>query len=185
MHEQSDSLKLRIGAVSSTIYLQFQTLQKNMMALNTSTATATDRDLVIERIFDAPRELVFDAWSKPEHLVHWWGPKDFSLPFCEIDFRVGGSYRFCMRSPEREDHWVRGVYRDIVETERIVLTWNREDSNGTIWSSTVIELTFTDGDMGTVFTLRQGLFETGPYCQEHRFGWNECLDRLGSFVESL
>ena len=156
-----------------------------MTALNSSTAIASDRVLVIERIFDAPREVVFEAWTMAEHLARWWGPKDFTLPSCEIDFRVGGSYRFCMRSPAGEDHWVWGEYREIVEFERIAFTWNREDFSGMIWSSTIVDLSFADSRNGTVFTLRQGRFETAPFCEEHRFGWSECLDRLGNFVEQL
>jgi uncharacterized protein YndB with AHSA1/START domain len=89
-----------------------------MTAIHGSTATASDRELVIQRIFDAPRARVFDAWTKVEHVVNWFGPSEFTAPFCEIDFRVGGSYRICMRAPEGEDHWVSGEYREIVEPER-------------------------------------------------------------------
>lgn len=156
-----------------------------MTALNTSTATASDRELVITRIFDAPREVVFAAWSKAEHLAHWFGPTDFTLPSCTIDFRVGGSYRFCMRSPDGEDHWVWGEYREIDPPERIVMTWNREDVTGKIWSRTVAEFTFMELDNKTSFTLRQGLFETEPFCEEHGFGWGQALDRLGEYVAAL
>jgi uncharacterized protein YndB with AHSA1/START domain len=156
-----------------------------MTATNSLTATAIDRELVITRIFDAPRSAVFDAWTRAEHLVHWWGPNDFTLPFCEIDFRVGGSYRFCMRSPEGEDHWVFGEYREIAEPELIVMTWNREDANGEIWSRTIVTVTFLDREDKTVFRLNQTLFETVPYRDEHGFGWNQCLDRLGEYVAPL
>ncbi|MEP6703321.1 MAG: SRPBCC domain-containing protein [Acidobacteriota bacterium] len=154
-----------------------------MTATNTSTATARARELVITRIFDAPRETVFEAWTNAEHLIQWFGPSDFTLPFCEIDFRVGGSYRFCMRSPEGEDHWVWGEYREIVEPGRLVFTWNREDASGKIWTSTVVDLTFIDLESKTEFTLRQGTFETVPFCEEHSVGWNQAIDRLDNFVE--
>jgi uncharacterized protein YndB with AHSA1/START domain len=157
-----------------------------MTALNSSTATASDRELVIQRIFDAPRETVFDAWTKVEHVVNWFGPKDFTAPFCEIDFRVGGSYRICMRSAEGEDHWVWGEYREIVEPERIVFTWLRgEDMRAKLWSSTVVELSFEDAGGSTLFTLRQGQFETISYCDEHSIGWNQCLDRFGEYVSKI
>ena len=155
------------------------------MTTEGSAATASERVLVIERVFEARRELVFDAWTRVEHLVRWFGPKDFTLPFCEIDFRVGGSYRFCMRSPEREDHWVWGEYQEIVRPERLVFTWNREDSNGDIWSSTVVKASFREQHEHTAFTLEQSLFETVPYRDEHGFGWGQALDRLGSFVEGI
>lgn len=155
-----------------------------MIATQGSTAAASDRELVITRVFDAPREIVFAAWTRAEHLVRWFGPKDFTLPDCELDFRVGGAYRFCMRSPEGEDHWVWGEYREIVEPERIVFTWNRgNDARGKLWSSTEVEVTFIERDGKTEFTLRQSLFETVPYRDEHGFGWGQALDRLGAYVE--
>ena len=158
-----------------------------MTALNSSTATASDRELVIQRIFNAPRETVFNAWTKVEHVVNWFGPSGFTAPFCEIDFRVGGSYRICMRSPEGEDHWVWGEYREIVEPERIVLTWNRgEDYRAELWSSTIVELSFVPkGENATQFTLRQAQFEAVQYCEEHSIGWNQCLDRLGEYLTEI
>ena len=65
----------------------------------------------------------------PQHLANWFGPKDFTLPFCEMDFRVGGHYRLCMRSPDGKDYWVHGVYREIVEPERLVFTWERDGAD--------------------------------------------------------
>lgn len=153
-----------------------------MTATVNSSAAASDRELVIRRVFDAPREVVFDAWTRAEHLVRWWGPNDFTLPFCEIDFREGGAYRFCMRSPEGEDHWVWGEYREIVEPERIAMTWNRENAAGELWSSTVVTLSFEEHSSRTAFTLHQTLFETVAYRDQHEFGWGQCLDRLGEFV---
>ena len=65
---------------------------------------AAERTLVIERVFDAPPGLLFQVWTKPEHVIQWWGPNNFTLPFCEMDFRPGGSYRYCMRSPQGVNH---------------------------------------------------------------------------------
>src|SRR5689334_16075966 len=139
------------------------------MAEVTVAAQRDDQELVINRIFDAPRALVFRAWTSSEHLIHWFGPKDFTAPFCDVDFRVGGSYRICMRSPEGSDHWVFGEYLEIEEPERIVFSWKREDAAGKIWSSTIVKITFADRGDRTAFTLRQGTFETVPYCEEHGF----------------
>ena len=157
-----------------------------MTVTNSSTATANDRELVITRIFDAPRETVFKAWTKADLVARWFGPRDFTAPFCEIDFRIGGKYRICMLSPEGEEHWVEGEYREIVEPELIVFTWNREHSNGEVWSSTIATVTFQEHDDNrTAFTLRQSAFETVPYRDEHGFGWGQSLDRLGEYVEAL
>jgi uncharacterized protein YndB with AHSA1/START domain len=89
-----------------------------------------------------------------------------------------------MRSPEGEDYWVWGEYREIDPPERIMMTWNREDTSGKIWSRTVAEFTFIQIGDKTSFTLRQGLFETEPFCEEHGFGWSQALDRLGEYVEA-
>jgi uncharacterized protein YndB with AHSA1/START domain len=158
-----------------------------MTAIKDSIAVASDRELVIQRIFDARPETVFEVWTKVEHVVNWFGPSGFTAPFCEIDFRVGGSYRICMRAPDGDDHWVWGEYKEIVEPERIVFTWNRgEDLRAKLWSSTVVEVTFeSKGVDATLFTLRQGLFEAAQYCDEHSFGWNQCLDRLGDYVSNV
>ncbi len=78
-------------------------------------AVKTD-SLVITRIFDAPRERVWRAWSEPEQMMKWWGPKEFTSPACKMDFRVGGKYLFCMRAPDGKDYWITGVYKEISKT---------------------------------------------------------------------
>ena len=72
-------------------------------------ASLEERTLFIDRIFDAPREVVFKAWTDPEHMVHWWGPRGFESTVLILDVRPGGSYRIHMRSPEDTDHWSQGV----------------------------------------------------------------------------
>ncbi len=86
----------------------------------TSARWSKERELVITRTFDAPRRLVFAAWTKPENLVQWWGPKGFTLPTCEVDFRPGGAFHFVMRGPDGKDYPFRGSYLEVVEPERIV-----------------------------------------------------------------
>src|SRR5437870_13759861 len=82
--------------------------------------TPTDREIVLTRVFDAPRRLVFDAFSKPELLKRWFGPRGWSLVVCEVDLRVGGGFRFVLRGPDGRDIGMRGVYREIVPPERSV-----------------------------------------------------------------
>jgi uncharacterized protein YndB with AHSA1/START domain len=82
----------------------------------------TERKLVFTRVLDAPRSLVFDAWTKPEMLKHWFGPRGWSLVVCEIDLRVGGRWRFVLRGPDGAEIGMRGVYREIVRPERTVYT---------------------------------------------------------------
>jgi uncharacterized protein YndB with AHSA1/START domain len=149
-----------------------------MVAENLSTTLPADRVLVLTRTLAAPRKLVFQAWSQPEHLVRWFGPKGFTLPFCEVDFRPSGAYRFCMRSPDGVDHWVSGFYREIVEPERIVFTWEREDPR----RESVVTLTFAERDGGTLLTLHHAEFTTIADRDSHRGGWTECLDRLAALL---
>ena len=142
------------------------------------------RTLMLTRTFHAPARWVFEAWSHPKHLVRWWGPADFTLPHCEQDFRLRGKYRFCMRGPDGSDLWVRGEYLEITPHVRLVFTWLREDSEGDIWCDTVVAITLEQRGTTTVLTLNQTTFATVPHCEEHSVGWNECLDRLTSFIET-
>jgi uncharacterized protein YndB with AHSA1/START domain len=94
----------------------------------------SEQELVITRVFDAPRELVFEAWTEPEHFVRWWGPKGYTTPFCKIDLRPGGVVHHCMRSPEGREVWTKGIFREIVVPERIVLTDSFADAEGNVVS---------------------------------------------------
>src|SRR5437773_7933520 len=76
--------------------------------------TRNEKELRIVRVFDAPRERVWKAWTDPDRVKSWWGPRSFTAPFAKIDLRVGGKYLYCMRSPDGKDYWSTGVYREIV-----------------------------------------------------------------------
>jgi len=88
------------------------------------------RVLVMARVFDAPRERVFEAFTAPERVAQWWGPKGWTLPVCEMEFRPGGAWLYCMRSPDGQESWGKSVYREIVEPERIELTDSFVDESG-------------------------------------------------------
>jgi uncharacterized protein YndB with AHSA1/START domain len=92
--------------------------------------TPTDREIVMTRVFDALREMVFDAFSKPELLKRWFGPRGWSLVVCEVDFKVGGSFRFVLRGPDGRDMGMRGVYREIAAPERSVHMESFDDYPG-------------------------------------------------------
>src|SRR5258706_14413299 len=101
-----------------------------MAASSSGGLPSAERELVITRIFDAPRRLVFQAWNEPERVAQWWGPQGFTTISCQMDIRPGGAFRFGMRSPEGVDYWKRGVYREIVEPERVVFSFAWEDPAG-------------------------------------------------------
>jgi uncharacterized protein YndB with AHSA1/START domain len=122
-----------------------------------STQESSEREFVMERILDAPRELVFQAWSDPKHLEQWWGPKGWTLPVCKMDFRPGGVWHYCMRGPEGEEGWGKAVYREIVEPERIVYVDSFADAEGNALEGmpeTVITVTFTEQAGKTKLTSR-------------------------------
>ena len=165
------------------------------MTEGSSAATdAAQQELVIERIFDAPRELVWKAWTEPEMFMKWWGPKGYTTPFCKIDFRVGGVYLNCMRSPEGQDYWSTGVYREIAAPERLVMTDSFADENGNVVPAThygmgtdlplemLITVTFEEQDGKTKLTLRHVGLPAGGDREMAGAGWNESFDKLAEYL---
>jgi uncharacterized protein YndB with AHSA1/START domain len=141
----------------------------------------TDRTLVIERVFKAPPEKVFAAWTNPDILVRWWGPEGFHTPEHDIDVREGGAWRTVMRNEKGEAHIVSGVYRDIAPSKRLVLTWGWEQPDGSRGHETLVELTFEPTEDGTRMRLVQRLFETVEGRDNHRMGWDSsfnCLEQI-------
>lgn len=155
-----------------------------MAARNNATTTAAERELVITRLFDAPRQLVFKVWTDPSHLVRWWGPQGFTSTIIgTIDVRPGGAYRIHMRSPEGSDHWSQGVYREVVAPERLVMAGAWTDAHGKPTSpETLLTVTFEEQQGKTKLTLHQALFESVTARDAHRGGWNSSLDRLAEYV---
>ena len=162
-----------------------------------STVNETER-MVITRVFDAPRELVWKAWTDPKYVMQWWGPKGWTSPVCEIDFRVGGKFLFCMRTPDGQEGWNAGEYHEIVLHEKIVSSMYFSDSKGNkidpaqlgieheaiegAYDVTIFEdlgngrtkLTFIGND-----TMRDAI-ESGQL-----EGWAEQLDKLAAVVAGL
>lgn len=97
------------------------------------TGNLKKEDLVVTRIIDAPVELVWKAWTEPEHVMRWWGPKYYTSPTCKIDLREGGKFIFCMRAPKDQggqDMYTAGVYQKIVPMERLEFTQSMADKDG-------------------------------------------------------
>ncbi len=152
------------------------------------------KELTITRIFDAPRELVWKAWTEPERVKRWWGPKDFTAPFSTLDFRVGGAYLNCMRSPDGKDYWSTGVYQEIVPMERIVYTDSFADEKGNVVPAThyglsadhplemLVTVTFEEEKGKTKMTLRHAGLPPGTMSDMANAGWNQSFDKL---AESL
>ena len=146
----------------------------------------SERELTIERIFDAPRELVFKCWTEPEHLARWIGPKGFSGTILTCELREGGNYRAHMRGPDGRDHWQHGVFCEIVAPERIVRTYCWTDADGRPTQlETLLTVTFADLGGRTRLTLHQAVFESVTACDEHRGGWSTAFDKLAEYIATV
>lgn len=149
-----------------------------------SDATVDDRVLVITRVFDAPRDLVWQAWADPKMAIEWAGPRDYPAISVEGDFRVGGKYRTVLKSKETGELLAHGgVYRDIVLNKLIAFTfaWDEDRGDGEM----LVTLTFEDAGKGkTKFTLRQERFASVAERDGHNVGWNSAFDRLADFLQN-
>ncbi len=149
--------------------------------------TPSDREIVMTREFDAPRELVFEAHSKCEHLTNWWGPRKYTLAVCELDFRPSGKYRFVHRGPDGvEEHGFRGEFREIVPPERIVWTFEYEGMPGHV---SVDTLTLEDLG-GRTKLIAHSLFDSvedrdGMLQSGMEEGAGESYDRLAELVAAM
>ena len=154
-----------------------------MAARSSAVTEPAERVLVITRVFDAPRALVFKVWTEPEHLIRWWGPRGFTSAILVNDVRPGGVYRFHMRGPEGDDHWSQGVYREIVEPEQLIMSWSWADANGKPTSpETLLTVTFEEHAGKTKLTLHQAIFESITARDAHQGGWASSLDRLAEYL---
>jgi uncharacterized protein YndB with AHSA1/START domain len=144
------------------------------------------RTVDITRVFNAPRERVFAAWTKAEHLARWFGPKGFTVPSCEADPRPGGTFRLVMRSPDGKDYRVRGSYREVVAPERVVIECTADDDKGIARLEEVIDVTFTERAGKTTLTVHAAA--SGPTAEAAAMlkgmpkGWAQTVDRLDAHL---
>jgi uncharacterized protein YndB with AHSA1/START domain len=153
------------------------------------------RRIVLTRTFAAPRALVWAAWTRPEMLMRWWGPEGFTAPVCKVDLRVGGTYLFCMRSPDGRDTWSTGVYREIAEPERLVCTDAFADEKGNVvpashygmegdWPAELLfTVTLREQEGRTTLTLEHLGIPEGELVRLTAEGWNGSFDKLARAVE--
>jgi uncharacterized protein YndB with AHSA1/START domain len=147
--------------------------------------------IVISRVFDAPRELVFKAFTNPKHLAQFWGPKWTSVPVCEVDLRVGGGFRVDMQGPDGTTYPCTGIYRDIVEPELIVYASTTDDSNpcgGGLPPHSVVTMTFTALAEKTKLTIHTRLpsetARAAAVAGGFNQGWSDSLDKLALLLTS-
>lgn len=148
---------------------------------------AADREVVIRRVFDAPARLVFDAFSKPEHVTRWFGPKGFPLTLCEMDFRVGGRYRFAMTGPDgKQMQPFGGEYLEIVPNEKLVYSSRFEQPGA---EGMIVTVSYAEQGGRTSVTIHT-LFQSVAMKERH-VGWGyeqgvgSGLDQLGDVIREM
>ena len=138
------------------------------------------------RVFDAPRELVFKAWTDTKHVAQWWGPKRFTNPVCEMDVRPGGAIRIHMRAPDGVVYPMTGVFQEIVVPERLVFVSSALDDKGNSMFDVLSIVTFADQGAKTALTLQLRVIKATAvapqYLKGMEMGWTQSLDRLGEHL---
>jgi len=154
--------------------------------METSSSVATnpsERELVLTRVFEAPRTLVFQAWTDPEHMVQWLGPVGFTSKVLKSELKVGGAYRYYMRDPQGGDHWQQGVYHEVTPPERFVCTYVWADAEGNpTRPETLLTVTFEELGGKTKVILRQGVFESVTARDDHQGGWSSSFEHLAGYL---
>jgi uncharacterized protein YndB with AHSA1/START domain len=145
-----------------------------------------EQELVLTRVFDAPRELVFKVWTDPKHVAQWWGPKGFTNPVCELDLRPGGAILIHMRGPDGTVYPMTGVYQEVVRPERLVFTSGALDADGNPLFEVLTTVTFTEESGKTKQILKARVIkrtaQAAPYLAGMEAGWTQSLERLAAYV---
>jgi uncharacterized protein YndB with AHSA1/START domain len=156
------------------------------MAPGNTAAKEKEHELVLTRVFDAPRELVWKVWTDPKHVARWWGPHGFTNPVCELDVRPGGAIRIHMRGPDGTVYPMTGVYLEVVEPERIVFTSAALGADGNPVFEVLTTVTFAEQGGKTKQILHARVIkmtaQAAPYLKGMEAGWTQSLERL---AESL
>jgi len=157
---------------------------------------ATEVEIVVTRVFNAPRELVWRAFTDPQQLMRWWGPKGYTSPACQIDLREGGKYLYCMRSPEGQNIYSTGVYQKIDPPNEIIFTDSFADEHGNVVPGSHyglgadfphelrVILTFDDLGGKTRLTLRHAGMPAGEMSEGASVGWSESFDKLAEVLRN-
>jgi len=163
------------------------------------TGAQSELEFVITRVFDAPRNLVFKAWTEAERLTHWWGPKGFTMLSCKLDLRPGGVFHYSLHAPQGGDMWGKWVFREVMAPDRLVFITSFSDEEGNTvrapfssdWPLEVLStVTFNEHEGKTTITMRGvplNATETERQTFESMFksmqnGWTGTLDQLTEYL---
>jgi uncharacterized protein YndB with AHSA1/START domain len=153
-----------------------------------SASQSPPRELHLTRIFDAPRPLVFKAWTDPVQVAKWWGPAGFTNPVCEMDVRPGGSILIHMRGPDGTVYPMTGVFQEIAPPERLSFTSGALDEDGNPLFEVLTTVAFAEQGDKTKLTLDVRVVKTTDKVATHlngmKMGWTQSLERLEAFLEA-
>jgi uncharacterized protein YndB with AHSA1/START domain len=145
-------------------------------------------DLVMTRTFDAPRELVFKAWTDPKQVGQWWGPHGFTNPRCQVDARPGGAIEIDMRAPNGVVYPMKAVFAEVTEPERLVFVTSALDDKGNSMFDVRNTVTFVDRRGKTELTLEAQVIRATAvapqYLRGMEVGWSQSLERLEAHLGS-
>jgi uncharacterized protein YndB with AHSA1/START domain len=134
--------------------------------------------IVLRRTYDAPRQRVFEAWTKPELAAKFLGPGDLTVPEIELDVRTGGAYRIVMLLPDGERYIATGTYRDVRAPERLSMTWRWQEDDPADEHDSLLTLEFNEVAGGTELVLTHEQLASVESGERHTHGWNQILDQL-------
>ena len=154
-----------------------------MAAARSNPPAVASGELVITRVFNAPRALVYRAWTEPGHIRQWSAPHGFTIIHAAGDLRPGGAWRSCMRSPEGEELWLGGTYREVVENELLVFTHAWDGTDGKPGRETLVTVRLQDHGDKTRMTFSHARFESAAQRDGHQGGWTQCFDRLDAYLD--
>jgi uncharacterized protein YndB with AHSA1/START domain len=153
--------------------------------------TVAEREILITRVFEAPRKLVFSAWTDPKHVERWWGPKGYKCCGCEIDLREGGGFRLVMRGPDGSVYPCKGVFREGVEPERIVYAGPSAETHpcgAGLPPRAIVTVTFAEHDGKTTLMIHTRWESPADHDAAANAGfiegWNSCLEHLAELLEN-
>jgi uncharacterized protein YndB with AHSA1/START domain len=160
-----------------------------MVAKHKPAKKSAAQEVFFTRILDAARELVWKAWTDPQHVAQWWGPNGFTNPVCELDVRPGGAMLIHMRSPDGTVYPMTGVYQEIVEPERLVFSSGALDNTGQPLFEVLTTVTLTEDGGKTTLTVRARVVKSTPAAAPHlagmKEGWNQTIDRFAAYVARI
>jgi uncharacterized protein YndB with AHSA1/START domain len=157
--------------------------------MNNTTSSTSDREIVISRVMNAPQALVFDAWTKPEHLANWWGPNGFSITTQDADIKAGGHWKFIMHGPDGVDYPTDVVYHEVTPITKLRYSVSGIDHPEHLNFTTTV--TFEEIGTGKTKVTMTGLFQTKEALEfvirvhGAKKGGEETIGKLAEYVESI